>query len=92
MKYRYVYYWICIDLCNGGLKRGPYNTKNMAMICKPCAGLWQLKKKRVMGPIEYLGYNIEQTLHGQYQVSINGKLIRTDTLEKIKQVINSEIV
>lgn len=75
-------------MCRGGMKQGPYMTLACAKYGKPEIGLWQLRKKRVSAPIEYKGYNIEHTLHGLWQVYINDRLMRVDTLEEIKQIID----
>ena len=46
-KYKYEYYWVSVDLCYGGAKRGPYDTKFSAKVFKPSQGIWELKRKRV---------------------------------------------
>lgn len=45
-SYKYVYYWVNVDLCNAGTECGPYGTKFSAEIFKPSQGTWVLKKKR----------------------------------------------
>lgn len=46
-KYSYVWYWVCVDLCNGGIRSREYDNKKYAMSCKPSSGLWRLCKRRV---------------------------------------------
>lgn len=46
-KYHYVWFWQCIDLCNGGAKSDIYSMKCLALMFKPQKGIWQLKRKRV---------------------------------------------
>lgn len=87
-KYRYVYYWVCVDLCYGGAKRGPYNTKGIAIASKPNTGLWLLKKCRVNGPVQYKGYEISQTIHGPYMTYIGNRFVQENTIEGIKQIID----
>lgn len=46
-KYHYVWFWQCVDLCNGGAKSKTYDTRFLAICFKPQKGIWQLKRKRV---------------------------------------------
>ena len=45
-KYHYEYMWVCVDMCNGGTKDGPYKSRFDAIFYKPKVGIWQLKKIR----------------------------------------------
>lgn len=45
--YHYRYYWLCVDLCNGGARRGNYHSQSEARWDKPQNGLWTLKRERV---------------------------------------------
>lgn len=46
-SYHYCYYWLCVDMCNGGARRGDFRSRGEAYYYKPQNGLWELKRKRV---------------------------------------------
>ena len=47
-KYHYEYYLVCVDLCNGGAKRGPYRSiQNARFDSHFLHGIWHVKKVRV---------------------------------------------
>lgn len=44
-KYHYEYYLVCVDLCNGGAKRGPYRSiQNAKFDSHFLRGIWHVKK------------------------------------------------
>ena len=45
-KYHYEYILVCADMCNGGAKDGPFNTKFEAILYKPSHGIWDIRKVR----------------------------------------------
>ena len=45
-KYHYEYMLVCVDMCNGGAKYGPFKTKFDAILHKPSHGIWDIRKVR----------------------------------------------
>lgn len=51
-NYHYEYYWLCVDMCSGGVKRGDYKDLFTAKLYKPQRGIWQLRHKRIANSTE----------------------------------------
>lgn len=47
MKYHYEYLLICVDMCMGGCKKGPYRSLLEAKTNRPQTGLWKIERRRV---------------------------------------------
>ena len=45
-KYHYEYMLVCVDMCNGGAKYGPFKTELDAILHKPSHGIWDIRKFR----------------------------------------------